>query len=427
MNPIRQTSRRTTALALLAMTCAAPAVPAQEFPGTFLPPYDMRNQPGEPDLRCWLHDPGANPLAVRAVVAGAHKLKGYWANVGLSPSTNLFYTREGPEAMREACERTAAAQGLPAAAVIDWTAAHSALSYNHAIWHALDLAPQRVVERMVSFGDSLSDKGNSLNDFSWQFPQRHGWFHGRFSNGRVWTEHLADTAGLTLYNWAIGGAETDHARFVINSLDEQVKSFDTYTRTVSGYDISRTLFTVLIGANDFMNDGRTDINSVSDVMMRQQKALVRLGKLGAKRILLLNLPDISTTPSYRMRSDMDRLLIHDKVRLYNEGLPAMARWISAETGADVRVVDMAGAFKELLDEPARFGIANTTQSCLNLPEDTFLNYFREQNRRVECRPDEYVFWDHVHPTTRVHRLIAERAFAVADEAWGIGKALPQDR
>jgi thermolabile hemolysin len=427
MNPIRQTARRTAALALLAMTCASPAARSQEFPGTFLPPYDMRNQPDEPDLRCWLHDPGANPLSVRAVVARGYKLKGHWANVGLSLSANLFYTREGPDGMRQACERAAAAEGLPAEALVDWTAAHSSLSYNHAIWHERDLAPHRVVERVVSFGDSLSDKGNSLNDFNWEFPQRWGWFHGRFSNGRVWTEHLAGTAGLTLYNWAIGGAETDRARLVINSLDEQVASFAAYTRTAFGYDMSRTLFTVLIGANDFMNDDRTDINSVTDVMMRQKKALVRLGKLGAKRILLLNLPDISTTPSYRMRSDMDRLLIHDKVRLYNEWLPDLARQIIAETGADIRVVDMGGAFRELLDEPARFGIGNTTQSCLNLPEDSPINYFRKQSRRVECRPDEYVFWDHVHPTTRVHRLIAERAFAVADEAWGIGKATPQDR
>lgn len=427
MTLIRQTACRAATLAALAMALAAPAAVGQEFPGGFLPPYDMRNQPDEPGLRCWFHDPGANPLAMRAVMAEGHTLKGYWANAGLSPSTNLFYTREGPEAMRAACERAVVAQGRPADALVDWTAAHSSLSYNHPIWHERDLAPQRTVERMVSFGDSLSDKGNSLNDFSWQFPQRWGWFNGRFSNGRVWTEYLANTAGLTLYNWAIGGAETDHARFVINSLDEQVASFAEYARPAFGYDISRTLFTVLIGANDFMNDGRTDIGSVNDVLGRQAKALTRLGRMGAKRILILNLPDISTTPSFRMRSDMDRLLIHDKTRLYNEWLPDLAKRVAADTGADIRIVDMAGALKELLDDPARYGITNTTQSCLNLPDDTFGNYFRKQSTRPGCRPDEYVFWDHVHPTTRVHRLIAERAFQVADEAWGIGKPAPKDR
>ncbi|MET0256423.1 MAG: hypothetical protein ABW193_11520, partial [Luteibacter sp.] len=124
MTLIRQTACRAATLAALAMALAAPAAVGQEFPGGFLPPYDMRNQPDEPGLRCWFHDPGANPLAMRAVMAEGHTLKGYWANAGLSPSTNLFYTREGPEAMRAACERAVVAQGRPAHALVDWTAAH---------------------------------------------------------------------------------------------------------------------------------------------------------------------------------------------------------------------------------------------------------------------------------------------------------------
>ncbi len=54
--------------------------------------------------------------------------------------------------------------------------------------------------RIVVFGDSLSDTGNA----------------GRFSNGRVWVEFLADRYGFALKpsrmggsNYAVGGARLD--------------------------------------------------------------------------------------------------------------------------------------------------------------------------------------------------------------------------
>lgn len=422
MRSIRQNACHAATVCVLAVALASPAARGQEFPGAFLPPYNTKQQPDEPALRCWFHNPGDNSVAADAVIAKGFKLKGHWANQDLSPTANLFYTWQGPDEMRAACEQAVANRGKPVEALVHWTAATSTLSYNHQIWHEGDLAPDRPVERMVSFGDSLSDKGNFFNDSSWQFPDRWGWFNGRFSNGRVWTEHFADISGLTLYNWAIGGAETKRAHAIIKGLDEQVASFGKYAAAAYRYDISRTLFTVLIGANDFMTDGRTDIKSVTDLMQRQKTALLRLGKMGAKRILVFNLPDISATPSFRMKPDIDRLLIYDKVRLYNEWLPDLVATVAAETGADIRLFDMAGAFRELLDEPQRFGITNTTQSCLNLLDDAKGNYIRKQSPRPECRPDRYVFWDNVHPTTRVHRLIAERAFATADEAWNLGKS-----
>ncbi len=70
-------------------------------------------------------------------------------------------------------------------------------------------------EHLVVFGDSLSDTGNA----------------GRFSNGPVWVEHLADRLGLKLSpsqrggsNFAVGGARLD-PRSGLHSLRAQVDAF----------------------------------------------------------------------------------------------------------------------------------------------------------------------------------------------------------
>src|SRR3954468_5021943 len=70
-------------------------------------------------------------------------------------------------------------------------------------------------EHLVVFGDSLSDTGNA----------------GRFSNGPVWVEYLADRLGLTLSpsqrggsNFAVGGARLD-SRSGPHSLRAQVDAF----------------------------------------------------------------------------------------------------------------------------------------------------------------------------------------------------------
>ncbi|UPG85441.1 SGNH/GDSL hydrolase family protein [Luteibacter aegosomatis] len=403
-------------LALLAAVACAPAN------AQFFPPIDIEFGafPVKAKLRCWYRSPQpGNPLATAYLNAEGFQLDGYWADLSPSLTSNLFYTKQAPDEMRQACERTLANHGVTGVPV-QWNAAATDLSYNHQVWHESRLSPDAPVDRIVAFGDSLSDTGNIYNDLQWKFPVAHSWFLGRFSNGPVWTEYFAQMAGKPLNNWAIGGSETRDSNVFINGLDTQIASFRKYMSLARGYEPSRTVFTVLAGANDFMNDRRPEIRTVTDASDRLEAALEELVGLGASKIVLVNLPDISRTPAFRDDAQ-EALVIRAKVRLYNDSLIHIAKRIRNVKGVDIRLVDLSSLFDRLLANPGEFGIADTTHSCLDMPHDRKTDYLFGPAMTSDCDPQRYVFWDRVHPTTRVHRMIAETVFSTVAEAWKLGQ------
>ncbi|UPG85440.1 SGNH/GDSL hydrolase family protein [Luteibacter aegosomatis] len=342
-----------------------------------------------------------------------YKVKGYWRSSSILPSRSLFFTDDRPQNLLDACRRYLATLSQ-VGEFVGMTAATSSQSYNYEFWYNGDLKPGAPIERIVSFGDSLSDTGNMHNESQWQLPSG-AWYAGRFSNGPVWVEHLARRNGLTLHNWAIGGAQTRDVYFgLIHGVDRQVDGFFNYMQSARDYDISRTLFTFLAAGNDFVNDTKT----APEILEQQEKTLRKLAERGARKILLVNLPDVSVAPVFRM-GRTDGAAVLGKVEYYNAHLGEMARRVAAMTGAEIRVVDVRSSFDEVMAHPERYGFTNATRSCLRIDADSSLNYLRKPPLRAGCSPADYVFWDSLHPTTRMHELMAGWAVASAPPSWGL--------
>ncbi|VEP16479.1 GDSL family lipase (fragment) [Hyella patelloides LEGE 07179] len=80
-------------------------------------------------------------------------------------------------------------------------------------------------DRAYFFGDSLSDTGNLLSITGGQIPNAPSYEPGRFSNGDVWVDSLAEELDLTIdpftqdngsndgINFAIGGATSGDSNF----------------------------------------------------------------------------------------------------------------------------------------------------------------------------------------------------------------------
>jgi len=68
--------------------------------------------------------------------------------------------------------------------------------------------------------------------------------------------------------------------------------------------------------------------------------------------------------------------------------------------------DVAALFSQVLANPQSFGLTNvTTPAAPGLdPGDTSYNI-----SQIAANPNEYLFWDELHPTARVHAILGQRA------------------
>jgi phospholipase/lecithinase/hemolysin len=136
-------------------------------------------------------------------------------------------------------------------------------------------------DHLVVFGDSLSDMGNA----------------GRFSNGPVWVEQIAEMLRVPLaaserggQNFAVGGARVEEGP---QSLRAQVEEFLKLPRP-SG----RTLYVISGGGNDVLAAiGESDaLSKVNAAAASLKDVLADLIAHDASDLLVPNLPDVSLTP-----------------------------------------------------------------------------------------------------------------------------------
>lgn len=375
-------------------------------------------------LRCWYRTNSSN-LKPTTTYAWAldpssgdyYRLTGYWWSSSVFDWKNMFYSNTSQATLNSVCQSTLAKQGIYQAPALV-AAADNSLSFNYTVW-SLDSGAQGVgINRMVVFGDSLSDNQNMYNASMWKLPTANTWFLGRFSNGNNWAEYTAANLNLPMYDWAVGGAAADVHSVLpgvnIPGLSDQVGSWQQYMQMSPGYQPANTLFTVLIGGNDLVNYSKTP----DQIIASESQALQALLNSGARNILLLNLPDVSRAPVFQIKGGA--ATVAAQVQDFNSKLTALASSLKTQYGANIQVFDSYSLFNDLLNNPANYGVSNTTQSCLNINTDSTTNYMNTQTPRSNCtNADTFVFWDTLHPTTHTHKLLADRVSQFVHTAFGI--------
>ena len=331
-----------------------------------------------------------------------YKVTGNWWKDGLTSWQNMFYTNTTQDTLQAVCQNTLAAKGI-ARPVAMFAAADTSLSLDYSIWTNDAPNPTGQINKMIVLGDSLSDNQNLWNATQWQLPNQSSWFMGHFSNGHVWDEYTAAALKLPAYNWAVAGAAAD-SYYVIPGVSQQVDSVITYMQSAPNYNYANTLFTVMVGGNDIVNYGR----SVDSILAAEQQALEKLIAAGARNILLMNLPDLSRAPVFKLRGDA--VNIAAQVAEFNRRLPQLRDGLRAKYGSGlaIHMFDTYGMVGDLFNFPSKYGITNVTDSCLNINTDSTTNYLSSQTPRTGCtNPDTYIFWDTLHPTTRTHKILAD--------------------
>lgn len=332
-----------------------------------------------------------------------YRINGRWWAGGVLSWQNMFYSEVSQDTLKSVCHSTFAQKGIQKAPIM-LAAANNALSFNYAIWSNDNKEQGTKINKMIAFGDSLSDNQNMYNATLWTLPNSKSWYAGRFSNGKNWVEYVSDDLKLPLYNWAVGGAGIDSEEKLIPSVIEQVQSWEQYMQRAQNYRPENTLFTLFVGANDLINYD----SAVDQIICGKRRALHSLIQAGARNILLLTLPDVSRAPLFKLRKSGNT--IKNKIQDLNAQLVKLTHDLQAEYGPSlvIRLFDTYPVFDDLMDNPNKYYIYNTTTSCLNINTDSIMNYLKSSEPRTLCTdPDAFVFWDILHPTTRIHRILAD--------------------
>lgn len=253
------------------------------------------------------------------------------------------------------------------------------------------------ISELVVFGDSLSDVGTVFRATGGQYPPNPPYFQGRYSNGRVWVEYLAERLQLSpaqTRNFAFGGATTGgQSNSLVPGVLRQVEMF---TQTHSEANPA-ALYVLWAGANDYLQG----TGSVSAPLENLAKAIDILVNRGAKKILVANLPDLGQLPS--TRTSTQAATLNTLTQTHNQGLRRSLKVLSQQH-SDLQIVtlDANTLYREAITNPAKFKFTNVTGACLN-------------GARACGNPDQFLFWDGIHPTTAAHLILGETAFSAIQD------------
>lgn len=274
-------------------------------------------------------------------------------------------------------------------------------------------------DQLYVFGDSLSDTGNIYNATRKTYPESPPYFEGRFSDGPLWVDYLGDQLGLkpTLLtdinfttipptpiptqgiNFAFGGASSGLGNAVRPDLNlpgvlKQVLGFAGTLKANNQTADPNALYTLWGGANDFFflnpEDSTTPINNIS-------LALNTLVGVGAKNILVFNLPDLGQLPAAKI-DNRNPTTLSKSINEFNLGLAKTVSDLSQNPNLNIFSVDTYFLF----NQASTLGFTNVTDSCLFSPDI--------------CNPgnNKFLVWDRFHPTTAAHQVIADAALAAID-------------
>ncbi|EFJ19790.1 hypothetical protein SELMODRAFT_419060 [Selaginella moellendorffii] len=323
---------------------------------------------------------------------------------------------------------------------------------------AADSSGKPVVPALFILGDSTVDCGN--NNWLWTVAQskflpygRDFDTHeptGRFTNGRLSIDYLADFLNLPLVppylsrpsydqgvNFASAGSGILNATGSIFGQripmqtqlaylkDVKSELSEKFGRERTNEIFSKSIFYVSVGSNDFINNylvpGSSylrDYNRKSfiDLLISGlDEQLNELYSIGARRIVVASLSPLGSVPSQLAKFSTIRLdgssFLNDMSQQYNTKLfDLLVRLRSSLSEADLIYNSLYNVLMDISEKYSQYGFLYNDTACCGLG-----NF----NGSVPCLPNvpvcedaaQYIFWDEYHPTGSTYKLIADKLWS----------------
>lgn len=308
---------------------------------------------------------------------------------------------------------------------------------------------------MLVFGDSTVDPGNNNRletSFKANFlPYGKDFFDGqptgRFSNGRLATDFIAEEMGISTsipafldpnlsseqlkrgvsFASASSGYDEQTAKSAnVLTIPQQIEYLKHYkihlTRSVGPREASRiirnSMVVISAGTNDFIQNYYFYTNRSKEFTVPQyQDYLVTLMSkyikdihgVGAKRFVLVGIPPMGCLPVVRTILDSKGCVsaYNDVAVSMNSKLLAELAALRKELGIRTAYLDIYRILTEATDSPRKYGIAEASKGCCGSGTIEFGETCKGQSTCED--PSKYMYWDAVHPTEAMYKIIAQIA------------------
>ena len=308
---------------------------------------------------------------------------------------------------------------------------------------------------LTVYGDSFSDTGNTRDAILaatgglFTYPSS----SGRYTAGRNYVDFLAEdwdlSPGVDLFNFAFGGARSvgDPADAILDFGEQVVLSQPTAPLRGSnplgvvffgGNDIVQATYgaggSAALGLNGIAGD-ETNPTAVAAAegfaieggIAAANAILTTLAAVGPGPIdtyLLFTLPDVGLAPRFALPNALGTnpdtggstgVYASLATDAFNDQLEIVADLLR-DLGFTIFEVDLAARYDDILDDPAAFGLANSTGACGELAglDPIFGSLPIYDFSDDTCDEDDVPsidvpFWDALHPNELIHEEVASLA------------------
>jgi GDSL-like Lipase/Acylhydrolase len=262
------------------------------------------------------------------------------------------------------------------------------------------------------FGDGLSTTTDNTSGLDYYYGKR-------YTNGRIWVEVMAQRLGLganslTNANWSNATNDWSYYGQYSFNLMTNVNHFPP------PQDGPTALFMVWVNNADFVNDmgtiypstnSTTWNNAITNSLNNHWSIINNLYAKGARTIIMPNAVDITEIPVYaglKYSHPGIRNFIRQEIIYFNNqyaGLLNQAR--ASLPGLTIYEPDYFGLLDNVLTNASAYGLTNalyngaSTYAVASQNPNSFTN--------VNGPGTNYIFWDQMDPTAKLHEIMAEQA------------------
>ena len=268
---------------------------------------------------------------------------------------------------------------------------------------------QAAFTSLYVFGDGVSTTTSNIVDY----PLSTYYYGRRSCNGRVWVEVLAQRQGLAF----------DH-----NKNQSYFGHYSAILATNSATflappDAGTALFVVWVNDADFVGDmyGIGDPNNsahgtnlmgwnaaINQSLTNHLKIITNLYAKGARTLLMPNAVDIMRVPYFVHSPSGNKAFVRQRIMDFNTAFASRLDQVQAAlTNLKIYSPDFFALMDDVLAHSASYGLANALDDqgfSIDALTDPEL-----EDKSLNGRGTNYVFWDYLDPTAKASAVLADYA------------------